>query len=304
MQWIHIKAVFESDNLFLAEELISDLFFSLGFKGVVCQVPLPEPEEGFGSNAVPQPDENAISGYLPNIPSSEKSLERIREKGAHLKKNGIKIRFSTEPVDQEAWAESWKRFFPVTRITDKIVIKPNWLDFSPRHDDIIIDIDPGMAFGTGTHPTTFMCIEMIESHLEKGYAFLDVGCGSGILMIAAAKLGAGVLCGLDIDELAVRIAGENLAKNRIDPETIHLIQGSLDLLDYHKTFDCIAANILAETIIEILPELRKHLKPSGILILSGIIKDKEPLVIAHLETAGLRLRESRSSGEWVALAAK
>lgn len=303
MKWIHIKACFESDDIWLAEELVSDIFFTLGLKGVVCQIPLPEPEEGFGSDALPISKENSISGYIPATESSEKTLERIKEKSKALKESGIEIAIKTEIVDQEDWAESWKEFFFATRITERIVVKPAWREFDAGPNDIIVEIDPGMAFGTGTHETTSMCISLIEKYLRPDSSFLDVGTGSGILMITAAKLGAARMAGIDNDEVAVIVAKENLEKNMIDSDTYHIRHQTIDKYEI-KQFDIVAANILAEVIIEIIPDLKKRIKPDGTAILSGIINDKKDLVVSELIKNNFSIINTQSMGEWVAIAAK
>ncbi|MEA1968119.1 MAG: 50S ribosomal protein L11 methyltransferase, partial [Thermodesulfobacteriota bacterium] len=303
MKWIHIKACFESDDVWLAEELVSDIFFTLGLKGVVCQIPLPEPEEGFGSDALPISKENSISGYIPATESSEKTLEIIKEKSKALKESGIEIAIKTEIVDQEDWAESWKEFFFATRITERIVVKPAWREFDAGPNDIIVEIDPGMAFGTGTHETTSMCISLIEKYLRPDSSFLDVGTGSGILMITAAKLGAARMAGIDNDEVAVIVAKENLEKNMIDSDTYHIRHQTIDKYEI-KQFDIVAANILAEVIIEIIPDLKKRIKPDGTAILSGIINDKKDLVVSELIKNNFSIINTQSMGEWVAIAAK
>jgi len=304
MKWICVNAFFESDNVDLAEELVSHIFFSQGLKGVVCQIPLPEPVDEFANDAVPLPEANAIVGYLPDTISSEKKLETLIKKMTSLIETGIHVTIRTEIIDQEDWAESWKEFFYVSRITDTIVIKPEWRDYTAQPNDVIIEIDPGMAFGTGTHPTTAMCIGMIEKHLVPGSSFLDIGTGSGILMIAAAKLGAAHLTGIDNDEVAVHVANENLSKNSIASEKYHISHSTLDCYDNgpDETFDLIAANIIAEVIIEIMPQIKKRLGLSGTIILSGIIDGKKDDVIAALTMNGLSIIEIQSRKEWTTFA--
>ncbi len=300
MKWIHIEAEFESSNPELAEELVSQIFFDQGLKGVVCQVPLPDPVEGFGSDALPIPDETSISGYLPDTESSREILTVIKKEAASLNAQNIRVTVRISIVDQEEWAESWKEFFHVTRITDRMVIRPTWREFNPEPDDLVIDIDPGMAFGTGTHPTTAMCLALLEKHLIPSDLFLDVGTGSGILMIAAHKLGAHILTGIDNDEVAIRVASENLHKNKITQESFQMTVTTLDGLA-QKEYDIIAANILAEVILEILPDIKKRLKKKGKAILSGIIRESLSNLLMGLKLNDLEVLETRTQGEWVAL---
>ncbi len=304
MKWIHVKAIFDSDNLFLAEELVSDIFFSLSLKGVVCQVPLPEPEEGFGSDAIPIPLENSISGYFPDTESSIDVIEKIKAKTYALSNMGINVKIKTKLVDQEDWAESWKDFFFVSRITDKIVIKPAWREFTPQKNDIIIELDPGMAFGTGTHPTTSMCILMIEKYLASGASFLDIGTGSGILMIAAAKLGAATITGMDNDEIAVQVSIENLEANSINSEIYNIYQNTLEQYqeNHNDKVDLVVANIIAHVIFDIIPDIKKSLKRGGKAILSGIIIKEKDNILSQLTQYEFSILEVIIKGEWTAIA--
>ncbi|MFO7748800.1 MAG: 50S ribosomal protein L11 methyltransferase [Desulfobacteraceae bacterium] len=303
MKWIEIKACFEAEDIWLAEELVSDIFFTLGLKGVVCSTPLPEPDDGFQRDTPAGLTENAVSGYIPASDRSAATLAALKEKFDTLKEQGIAVTITTKPIDQEEWAESWKEFFYATRITDRIVIKPAWRPFDAEPGDIIVEIDPGMAFGTGTHETTSMCIAMIEEYLEPGASFFDVGTGSGILMITAAKLGAGRMSGIDNDEVAVEIARENLEKNGISSETYQVSHNTIDHTDVAQ-FDLVTANILAEVIIDILPDIRKKVKPGGTALFSGIIQEKKEAVLSRLAENGFFVTSTRTMGEWVALAAK
>jgi len=301
MKFKKITAAFQAEDIPLAEELICDLFFSFNLKGVVCNVPLEEPDEGFGTHTLPLPDQNSIVGYFPDIDSSDIILEKINARSKDLTQLGVQTRIQVEIVDENDWADAWKTYFNVTRITDKIVIKPDWKDYDPSPDDIVIHLDPGMAFGTGTHPTTAMCLRMIQQFLVPGAKFLDVGTGSGILMIAAAGLGAGQLTGIDIDEVAVEISKKNLDKNKVSPLLYSLACTTLGQTP-QKTYDLIAANIIAQVIVDIMPDLERRIAPGGVAILSGIIRERKPDVIAALETSSLHILHETNEGEWVALA--
>jgi ribosomal protein L11 methyltransferase len=303
MKFKKITAAFETKNITLAEELICDLFFSFNLKGVVCNVPLEEPDEGFGTHTLPLPDQNSIVGYFPDIDSSDIILEKIKTRSMELTQFGIQVTIEVEIVDEKDWADAWKAYFNVTRITDRIVIKPDWKDYEPAPDDIVIHLDPGMAFGTGTHPTTAMCLRMIQQFLVPGSGFLDVGTGSGILMIAAAGLGANRLTGIDIDEVAVEISKKNLEKNKVSPLLYSLACTTLDQTP-KKTYDLIAANIIAQVIVDIMPDIERRIAPGGVAILSGIIRERKPDVLAALETSNLHIYHETNEGEWVALAVK
>lgn len=298
MRWIKINARFEAENMDLAEELVSQIFFDLDLGGLVCEVPLAEPDEGFGSNALEQPSTHSISGFLPDVPPSKNLIADLEKKAAALE--GIKVTVSTRIVEDQDWNESWKNFFFVTRVTDTLVIRPSWREFQPLPNDIVIDIDPGMAFGTGTHETTSMCLALIQEQMTPGASFLDVGTGSGILMIAAAKLGAGTLKGLDNDGVAVEIAGKNLEQNKIPPRSFEISCTTLDQYPQER-FDLLTANILAEVIIKILPEIKTRLAPKGRAILSGIINGWADRVKTALADNGFTLVKTTAQGEWVAM---
>jgi len=303
MKFKKITAAFETENITLAEELICDLFFSFNLKGVVCNVPLEEPDEGFGTQTLPLPDRNSIVGYFPDMDSSDIILEKIQTRSMELTQFGIQVKIEVEIVDEKDWADAWKTYFNVTRITNRIVIKPDWKDYDPEPDDIVIHLDPGMAFGTGTHPTTAMCIRMIQQFLVPGSGFLDVGTGSGILMIAAAGLGANRMTGIDTDEVAVEISKKNLDKNKVSSLLYSLACTTLDQTP-PQTYDLIAANIIAQVIVDVMPDLEKRIAPGGVAILSGIIRERKPDVLAALETNNLHIYHETNEGDWVALAVR
>ncbi len=212
MEYRKIIAAFETDTPALAEELICDMFFSAGITGVVCHLPLEDPDDGLGAPASILPQENRIEGYLPDDPDADGVLKQLFRRAENLAQDGIRVALRVETVADQDWAHAWKQHFHVMHITDRIVVKPAWQPFDPKPGDLVIHLDPGMAFGTGTHPSTCMCLKQIQELLNPGQTFLDVGCGSGILMIAAAGLGASRMMGIDTDPTAVAVAGENLAK--------------------------------------------------------------------------------------------
>ena len=297
MKWLHIKAIFESDNIYLAEELVSEIFFSLGLSGVECNIPIT------GSPFNRNIKENSIATYIPDTDSAPELLKKIASKALGLDKSGIKVKIATSTIAEEDWTESWKEFFHVTRITSNIIVKPEWRDYQTENNEIVIELDPGMAFGTGTHPTTALCIKMIEQYSKPDDSFLDVGTGSGILLIAAAKLGANHLIGIDNDDVAVKIAKKNLDNNNIAPDTFQVSLNTLEELD-SAGFDIIAANILAHVIIDIMPEIKARLNIGGIAVLSGIIKEKEKLVLSCISENKLELINKKYQEDWVAISVR
>lgn len=303
MKFEKISVQFQAPDIAEAEERICEIFFSLGCQGVVCDIPLEEPEEGFGTHTLPTPETFSITGYLPLIQGSGPALSAVRQRAHELKTFGIKARVICETVDDQDWADAWKAYFDVTRVTDRIVIQPRWKAYTPDARDIVIQLDPGMAFGTGTHPTTTMCLDCLDRFVKPGDTFLDVGTGSGILMAAALKLGASRALGIDTDAAAVSIARENLAFNGLDPDRYSLSCTSLDRTPA-QTWDLVAANIIAQVIVAILPELARRLSSTSLAVLAGIIRDRRAQVMDALPAHGLCVVHESAKDEWVTLVVK
>ncbi len=293
MKWLRIKAVFESETP-LAGERVADIFFSAGINGV-------ETGDGFDGD-IPDQKASWVTGYLPCSETTDGILEKMRANGVSLEQSGIAVSFETDIIDDQDWLHSWKRFFHVSRITDSIVVRPSWLNYEKKSGDIVIEIDPGLAFGTGTHPSTVLCIRLIEKYLRPGGSFLDIGTGSGILVIAAEKLGAGKLVAVDNDISAVETAAGNIRKNGIAPYRCAVIAGTVDCLQENR-FDTICVNISAETIKEIMPRIKSTLAPRGIAILSGILAQRSGGVKAALKESGLSAVHTEKEQEWAAIAA-
>ncbi|MFZ1984592.1 MAG: 50S ribosomal protein L11 methyltransferase [Desulfatitalea sp.] len=304
MQWIAAKVTFAGDDEDLIVEWIADIFQDLGTSGVVVDDPHLEPAEGWGSDAVARPLQPAVTGYLPADDRLEARRAELEQALADLAR-GHRLQYTVtyQGLDEQDWAESWKAFFYPEAITARLVVKPTWQEYAPEPGQQVIEIDPGMAFGTGTHPTTAMCVQLLENHLRPGQAVLDVGTGSGILLIAAAKLGAGRLSGVDLDPLAVAIARDNLRLNGIAPERSELRCGYLvDVVE--SRFDLVVANILADVIIDLLDRIVSVLRPGGLFICSGIIESCRETVARKMTACGFRIDETLTRGEWVALAGR
>ncbi len=189
------------------------------------------------------------------------------------------------------------------RVSERILVTPPYRNCIAKENEFVIKIDSGIAFGTGTHPTTALCLNMIENYLKKGDIFLDVGTGSGILMIAAAKLGAQKVFGIDKNQYAVEIARQNLALNNIEEERFDVRVGNL-LDGVMKKFHLVVANILTEVIVDLLSGIRGVLKESGIFICSGMIERNTHRVVAKMKRLGLETVEMRKKQQWVSIAAK
>ena len=205
-------------------------------------------------------------------------------------------------VHDEDWAECWKKYFHVTKIGKNLVIRPSWEEYRPLPQEKVLTIDPGLAFGTGSHHTTKLCMELIEEFLteKEGTKVLDLGTGSGILSLTAALCGAKEVLAVDIDPVAVRVAKENVAENDLE-KTICVQAGDL-FKGIEGRADLIIANILAPIIIRLLPEVPAHLAEGGLFLASGIIIEQQEEVMKAAEEAGLVCREVREEGGWLALA--
>ncbi len=301
MQWIEAKVTYSDEKDALIVDLIADAFYNLDAKGVVVDDPFLEPEESWAPDAVPRPATPAVTGYLPADDRLESRRHCLEQSLARLAgKHGFTYSIRYQAIDEEDWAESWKAFFWPQKITPRIVVKPTWRDYQPEPEQLIIEIDPGMAFGTGTHPTTALCVQLLEKYLGEGRSVLDVGTGSGILLVAAAKLGAGRMTGIDLDPMAVDVARKNISQNNIAPDAVELICG--DLLDkVSRTFDMVAANILAEVIVKLLDDVVRVIRPGGLFICSGIIQAFQMGVAEKMAACGFDILDTRKEGEWVAL---
>ncbi len=208
-----------------------------------------------------------------------------------------------EEIGQYSRGNPYSRLDGPLRLSEKIIVTPSYMNHSAGENELVIKIDSGMAFGTGTHPTTALCLSMLEDYLNKGDDFLDVGTGSGILMIAAAKLGAEMVVGTDKNETAVEIARRNLMLNKIKGEGVQVMVGNL-LQGVEKRFDLVVANILTEIIVELLEDIGKVLKKSGLFICSGMIERNTHRVVSKMRRLDLEVVEMRKKSYWVSIAAK
>jgi ribosomal protein L11 methyltransferase len=301
MEWVKASVSIDFDDCEQATDLISTIFYDLGLKGVVIEDPALMPDEAWGEDTVGPPERCCVSGYFPNVTATREKLAHL-EKRLRVMERDIGFRCTIEytRIDEENWAESWKAFFWPEKISRRITVKPTWRTYAPKQEEMVIEIDPGMAFGTGTHPTTALCIRLIEAYLKKGDRFLDIGTGSGILMAVAAKLGAAMVSGIDNDDMALEIAEKNLFINQVPQERFQLNTGNL-LDGVRMQFDLIAANILSREILTLLDSVSMNLSATGIFICSGIIEKNREDVVAKMKAQGLKILEIRKESGWVAI---
>jgi len=243
----------------------------------------------------------AVSVFIPMEKSPAESEGFIRERLSVLH---IPAEIECIGVHEEDWANSWKQYYKPIKTGEKLVIVPEWEEYDPTDGEIVVLMDPGMAFGTGTHETTRLCAMLLEKYVRPGDRMLDVGCGSGILAICAAKLGAGSCFACDIDPVAVRIAGENAALN----QTAQVETGVSDLLAQAKKapggYHICCANIVADVIIRLSPDIGAFMEPDGVLIVSGIITERAEETVSALKAAGWHLIDERRENGWFAGALK
>ena len=227
----------------------------------------------------------------------EDIVNEIKELGINVGEGKVE----SEVKYEKDWADTWKQYYKPVLVGERIVVKPIWEEYEPKNDELVVELDPGMAFGTGTHETTRMCIQALERYVSEDATVFDVGCGSGILAIAAAKLGAKLSVGVDLDPVAVESSKENVKYNNLN--NIEILEGNLvEVID--DKADVVVANILAEIICILTDDVKRVLKDNGIFITSGIIHDRVDMVCEKLEATGFEVIEKNRDGEWNCIVAK
>lgn len=306
MNWMEIVVTVSSEG----EEAVTDLFYRHGSKGVVVEAPELIKKYIDAGNWDYHVFENieitgviVVKGYMPEDEKLDTRLVLLRDELLLLKEMFPEwvIESQSVLVKEEDWANEWKKYFKPVRVGKNILIKPSWEQVISYENDVIIEIDPGMAFGTGTHPTTVLCLEALEEYVQPEQEIFDIGTGSGILAVAAAKLGARVQAG-DIDTLAVRIAKENVCLNKVE-DRVEIAAGNLGEL-FTGQADMVIANIIADVIIELLPQLPSLLKPGGLFIASGIIDLRQDEVRERMMESGLTLVDRLEDSGWILFVVK
>ena len=304
MDWIEVTI---STNT-MGADIVSEALLRQGAVGTQiidrAEVPDPSKPNGFWELIDPQmieemPEDVQVKAWFENV-EALRGLENIL--AALPAMTGMDLgtlKAASQGVQEQDWSECWKQYYKPFRAGARLVIKPSWESWEEQPGDLVIELDPGMAFGTGTHETTAMCVGLIEKYYRGG-SLLDVGTGSGILAIAAARLGAMGIVAVDIDPDAVRVARENVAHNGLTEATA-VRQGDL-LQGLSQRFDFAVANILAPVICMLAAPLKKHLTPGGRFICSGIIAEAEADVNEALLAAGYGIDEIQHKGDWVAFA--
>lgn len=307
--WIEVRVITKSEAL----EPVSGIFYSLDCKGVAIE----DPEDILGREQGPLTWDFAdinvlehkgkfavVKAYFAEEDNIEEILGYVNEKLVELKEMGIDLgeaKVEHEKMYEEDWANTWKQYYKPSKVGEKIVVKPIWEEYEQKEGELVVNLDPGMAFGTGTHETTRMCIQALEKYVKEESTVFDVGCGSGILAIAAAKLGAKLAVGVDLDPVAVESSIENVGYNNLN--NIEILHGNLvEVIDGKA--DIVVANILAEIICILTDDVKRVMKDGGVFITSGIIHDRVDMVCEKLQATGFEVIEKNRDGEWNCIVAK
>ena len=310
MKWTEIKVKTTTE----AVEAVANIFYEIGAQGVVIEDPndflYQQKDEISWDYIEEEVFENGYEGAIVKAYISEEEnllakVEAIRESVNNLPSFGLNIGdgvIELEELDQQDWENAWKQYYKPIKVSEKIVIKPTWEDYEAKLNELVIELDPGMAFGTGTHETTNMCIQALERHIKSDDEVLDIGCGSGILSIAAAKLGAQSVVGVDLDPMAVRVAKENTEQNNM-LGFVEIRHGNLTEVVTHKA-NIVVANIIADIIIKLADDIADFMKEDGLFISSGIIMPSLEEVKAAIESKGFTILEVNTQGEWACITAK
>ena len=290
-----------------AVEAVSEILGRVAPGGTSVEPAFELVDEGLGARVDPTRP-TIVRAYVParDRAAAERAAAEAGEALGHLQAFGLRPigELATRIVHEADWAEAWKAHFPVLRVGRRLVIKPTWRRHRAGQDDVVLALDPGMAFGTGLHPTTRLCLAALDDLADRGALkrarILDVGCGSGILAIAAAKLGGATVLGVDTDPIAIEATVANAGRNGL-AERISARHGSLP--SGEAPFDVILANLIASLLVTLAPFLRDELRPGGTLLASGIFVDRETDVRDAFATIGLAVIGRTIEGEWVALEA-
>lgn len=306
MKWLEVKVKTTSEN----EEIVSDILYKYGTTGLAIEDPNDIVEFSRTEKDWDFIDSSLINTGLDGIiikayySDGNDKIEFIR---AEIEKDPVSNggrpygEVIITEVDEDDWAENWKKYYKPTRIGNRLVIKPSWEEFDEEPGDILIELDPGMAFGTGTHETTALCSEALEAYVTDKSIVFDIGCGSGILSIVAAKLGAEKVTAIDLDSMCVKVSKENIEINNVS-QIVKVEHGNLlDIIEGKANI--IVANIIAEVIAGLTNDLSNYLEPNGIFIASGIILEKIKLVEEALLDNNFKIVDIKTRNSWACIIA-
>jgi ribosomal protein L11 methyltransferase len=296
VKWIELSVEVHPE----AVDAVAEVFRANGTGGAAIEQPVTSDIEG---EQVPRPTGlPTMKAYLPVTPTTDDQVRRIEGALWHLQAFDLSPvgEMQRREIAEEDWANAWKEHFHPLKV-GRVVIKPSWREWEVEPEDIIVELDPGMAFGTGLHPTTQLVLAALQERVQPETEVLDLGTGSGILAIAAARLGAKVTA-LDVSDVSVEVAQSNVAANGLS-NTIRVSKGSIDSVS-GRQFDLILANIIASVLADLAPQLAAALRPHAELLGSGIVEERAQLVRDAFTAAGLDLTEQRREGDWWLICAR
>lgn len=308
MKWCEISIQTSHE----AAELIAEIFRDLGASGVVIEDPelvndyITSGKWDYTDIPIAKETEVVVEkAYLPVNGELEGRIQTLRQEIKALESRGVNTApavLTTAELQDEDWSDTWKQYFHTEKPGERVVIKPTWEEYEPKDDEVVIELDPGAAFGTGTHATTSMCIRQLEKLVKPGMTVFDVGTGSGILSIISAKLGAKNIQAVDYDDSVLKIVGENLEQNNVQ-DIISVAQSDL-MQNVHGKAELVIANIIADIIIRLFDQLDEHLEQGGTLLTSGIIEDRIEDVLAAAEKHGYGVVERLENKGWACITFK
>lgn len=304
MKWIKVKVDYFSDNSAISKGKIINIFEEIGIKETEAIDYFSDNSLDYNRNFKNENKIWSIAGYIIDNRFSGSKLKIINE---NLEKYAVEnedfgYEIYTSRCSDDDWKDEWKKYFHTVKITDNIIIKPSWDSYEATGNEKIIEIDPGMAFGTGTHETTSLCVEFLEKYSNGRKKLLDIGCGSGILMLIGKKIGIGNVTGIDIDDKVEEVVKENFRKNNIF-ENFEIVIGNL-VDNINDKYDIVVSNILVDVLIELLENIEKVLEKNAIIIFSGILKEKEEEFVEKTGLYKLKNIDRNEKNNWVSLVFK
>jgi ribosomal protein L11 methyltransferase len=300
MKWIEARVNYTASEGLLCADLVADLFYEMGLHGVLLDEPGLSLDPSGASDGRSADGACAVIGYIPVTAASRQRCEQLRRRLGQLE---FPTRLVMRMIDDQDWGQFWKSHFKPLNVCPGLIITPSWEKISAQGDETVIEIDPGLAFGTGHHPTTVLCLQLVRAYIQTGDTLLDVGTGTGILAIAAVKSGSGRVVAIDSDETAVAVARENRRRNRIGPERMLLLCGNL-AEPVRDRFKAVVANILPHVILQLIDRLDQIVEPGGLLIASGIPDDQAEAVLRKAQRRSLEMVAVKSLEGWTAFASR
>ena len=304
MKWIKVRVDYFSDNLEETKAKLVNMFNEIGINQVEVIDYFSENELDYNANFSSKNDVWSIIGYIVDNRFANTKLNIIFNNLKEFTENENEFMYEifTAKCNDEDWQDEWKKYFHTVNITDNIVIKPSWDEYEPSDNEIVVEIDPGLAFGTGTHETTSLCVEFLEKYAQNKKKLLDIGCGSGILMLIGKKLGVEKVVGIDIDEKVNDVVLENFSKNGIN-ENFQVIIGNL-VDDVNEKYDLVVSNILVDVLEKLLEDIEKILEKDATVLFSGILNEKEEAFLKKAKNYNLKQIDRKEKNNWVSLVFK